>query len=196
MTKYWKRAAIPLQSEVEAQPVQIVWDAVVAVHGLAGGRLIPLVILDTTARPDIVEMVRLHGHLGPGDAVSSWSLPSRWTVDRLYLRITITKPILCTMLIEFGFPKWAGTLDQIVRAQAVYIQPGQSGDRFVTTLESQRLLVEVPSREFRPEWDRIFRKVTVADFRRRGLGRTQAKQAADKMISDWRQALSIRLRHD
>ena len=196
MAKYWKRAAVPLQSEAEGRPVPIAGDAVVAVRGLAGGQMIPLVILDTTSRPDIAEMVRVHEHLGPGDAVSRWMLPSRWTLDTLSLLITTTRPTRCTMLLDFDLAKYAGLVDQVVRAQSLYIQPGQPGDRFVSTMDGKRLLIEVPSRDFRAEWDRIFRKATAADFRRRGLGRAQAKQAADKFMEEWRRALSTRLRSD
>jgi hypothetical protein len=100
------------------------------------------------------------------------------------------------MLLDFDLAKYAGLVDQVVRAQSLYIQPGQPGDRLVSTMDGKRLLIEVPSRDFRPEWDRIFRKATVADFRRRGLARAQAKQAADQFMVEWRRALSTRLRSD
>lgn len=196
MPSKWRWTEIPVQSSAEAQPVPIVRDAGVGVRGWAEGRMIPLLILDTTKRPDIDDMIRAHQHLGPGDATSGWMRPSRWTGDRISLVITTTKPIRCTMVIEFDLEKWGGTVDQIVATQALYVQPGRPGDRLVTTMVHERLLVEIPTREFREDWDRMFRKATVAGFRRKGLSRAEAKQAADRFMADWRQALAIRLRSD
>ena len=193
---YWKRTAVPIKSEAEGQSVPIVRDAVVAVRGLAGGQMIPLLILDTTSRPDIVEMVRVHEHLGMGDAISRWMRSSRWSLTNLSLLITTTRPVQCTMLLDFNLSTQAVIVEQIVRAQSLYIQPGRPGERLMTTMENQRVLIEVPSREFRPEWDRIFRKTTRADLRRRGLDRTQAKRGADTLMEEWRRALSTRLRSE
>ena len=196
MPSKWHWGEIRLQTSDEAQPVPIVWDGLVGVRGLGEGRLIPLLILDTTKRSDIDDMIRAHHHLGPGDATSVWMRPSRWTEDRVGLVITTIKPTRCTIVIEFDLDTWGGTVDKIVEKQAVYIQPGRPGDRLVTTMDHGRLLVEIPTREFRQNWDHMFRKATIAKLRRRGLNRTQAKQAAAQFMETWRQALSHRMRSD
>jgi len=169
---------------------------VVAVQGIAGGRMIPLVIIDTSRRPDIDEMVRLHEHLGPGDAATTWSKPSHWNDDRIRLIVQVTKPTKCTIILEFDLARWAGTVDQVVAAQGIYIQPGRDGDRLVTKPDNPRILVEVPSQWFRNVWVRIFRKAAVKKFRTEGMNRTQAKQAADRFAKQWRASLSVRLRSD
>jgi len=194
MPKGWHRETLIVQSGLEREPVPIVWDAVVAVQGIASGRMIPLVIIDTTRRPDIDEMVRLHEHLGPGDAATAWSKPSRWNDDRIRLIVQVMKPTKCTIILEFDLARWAGTVDQVVTAQGVYIQPGRNGDRLVTTPDKPRILVEVPSREFQKEWERIFHKAAVKEFRRRGMNRASAKQAAERFVTQWRTSLAVRLR--
>src|SRR5205823_5945723 len=131
----WHPAAlpIPLQSDLEAEPVPIVWDAVVADQGRAGGRMIQALIIDTTGRPDSDELVLPRDHLGPGDAATTWSKPSQWNDDRIRLIIQTIKPTRCTIVLEFELlGHWVGTLDRIVLAQGVYIQPGRNGDRLVT----------------------------------------------------------------
>ncbi len=98
------------------------------------------------------------------------------------------------MIMEFDLSTWAGSVDQIVMTQAVYIQPGRPGDRLITTMDHGRLLIEIPAREFRDEWDRIFRKSAADKFRREGMNRAQAKQAAEGFMKTWRETLSMRMR--
>ena len=58
----------------EMQPVRIVSDAAVSMRGAFGGRLVPLVILDTSDRPDIDELIRVHhASLKPGDVKIQWA---------------------------------------------------------------------------------------------------------------------------
>jgi hypothetical protein len=66
------RAKIALYKPEEASPVPIAGDAAIAQHGMGEGRMIPLLILDTTKRDDIDELIRIHEHLPPGDVNSQW----------------------------------------------------------------------------------------------------------------------------
>lgn len=57
----------------ERQPVRIVADGAISTRRLSGGRLIPVVILDTSERPDIEELIRVHATIDrPGDAKTQW----------------------------------------------------------------------------------------------------------------------------
>jgi len=190
----WKKQAIQLSNAAEAEPVPIVSDGVVAVRGMAEGRMIPLLIIDTSRRPDIEDMIRAHKHLGSGDVMSGWSIPSYFDESRIWLILTITKPSRCVVILEFDVAGQGGVVDQIIQMQGVYIQPGREGDRLASTWEHERLTVEVPSRDFRKEWDRIFRKALKKKFRMEGLGRIRAKQAVEDFLKEWRGLLSNRLR--
>lgn len=192
----WKKTAIELSNPAEKEPVPIVWDAVVASRGLAEGRMIPLLIIDTSQRPDIEDMVRAHEHFGPGDATSTWALPSRFDKSRIGLVLSITKPSRCIIILEFDVASQGGVVDQIVHAQGVYLQPGRLGDRLASTIDKDRLLVEVPSTEFHKDWDKIFRKALNKEFRKRGLARSKAKQAAEDFMKEWRRFGSIRMSGD
>ena len=52
--------------------VQVVGDAAIAASPFVEGRLVPLVIVDTSGRPDLEELVRVHKHLPPGDVETQW----------------------------------------------------------------------------------------------------------------------------
>ena len=54
-------------------------------------------------------------------------------------------------------------------------------------------MIEVPSRDFRKEWNRILRKALYRDFKKGGLGRQKAKLATEKFLQTWRQLSAIRM---
>jgi hypothetical protein len=190
----WKQGSIQLNNELEKTVVPIVWDGGVATTGLGEGRFIPVLIIDTANRPDINDMVRAHKHLGPGDAESVWSRRSRLVSDRINLILSFTKPTRCVLVLEFDLAFQAGVLDQIIQAEGVYLQPGQPGDRLVRTLDAERVLVELPSKQFREEWENIYRKSLHKSFRKEGLSRSKAKQATKDFLVEWRKVGSIRMR--
>ncbi|HYT57741.1 MAG TPA: hypothetical protein VEQ38_23790 [Verrucomicrobiae bacterium] len=189
----WRRLTIQLNNEVEKKPVPIVWDAGVATGDVGDGRFIPVLIIDTTDRPDIEDMVRAHKHLGPGDADSVWSRPSRLVSNKIQLILSFTKPTRCVLSLEFDLERLGGILDQIIHAEGVYLQPGRPGDRLVTNLDKERVLVEVPSKQFRGEWENIYLKSLKKRFRKGGLSRSQAKQATRDFVIEWRKVGSIRV---
>ena len=110
----WKNVAVPLRHEVEARPISIVSDAAIATRGFGDGRLIPLVILDTTTRPDVEAMIVAHRDLGPGDSTSAWARRSRFDWRGIRLVLTVTNPSRCTMVLDFDIDRQGGLVDQIV----------------------------------------------------------------------------------
>ena len=189
----WQTKEILLSNKAEKNPVPIVSDAAVATQGTADGRIIPVLIIDTSLRPDIEDMIRAHKHIGTGDAKSAWSVPSKFNIDKISLVLTVIKPSRCIIMIEFNIVRQGGVVDQIIHAQGVYIQPGKEGDRLSTTIDHDRLLVEVPSKHFRKEWSKILHKALFKDFKRKGLTRNDAKNAAENFIKEWREFGSKRM---
>jgi len=192
MTK-WHETEIQIRNRAEKEPVPIVSDAAVATRGTADGRIIPVLIIDTSFRPDIEDMIQAHKHIGAGDARSAWSTTSRFNVDKISLILMMLKPSQCVIMLEFNIVRQGGVVDQIIHAQGVYIQPGKEGDRLSTTFNHDRILVEVPSRHFRDEWDKILHKAWSKDFKRKGLSRSDSKNAATSFIKEWREFGSKRM---
>jgi hypothetical protein len=190
--KKWHKKKLLIRNKAEAEPVPIASDAAVATQGTADGRIIPVLILDTSLRPDIEDMIKAHKHVGDGDAKSDWSIPSRLNINKISLILTIIKPSRCVILIEFDIVHQGGVVDQIIQAQGVYIQSGTKGDRLSTTMGHDRIIVEVPSKHFRREWDKILYKALVKDFKKKGLSRSDAKIASNGFVKEWRELGSKR----
>ena len=192
MKRKSKKVKISFRSESEAKPVPIVWDAAIATRGLGEGRLIPLVIVDTTERPDFEELVRAHTYLSPGDANFRWAQLDAYK-DSVALIIDFIRPAELTVIINFNVARQGVLVDQILRGRGLYIKPGRLGDRLSTTMDSPRILVEVGNLGFEAEWTNIFMKAIVNRFRAEGLNRRQAKGAAQGFIEEWRRLGAFRM---
>jgi hypothetical protein len=193
---WWKRRGkleINLQHKGEGDAVPIASDAAMISRGIADGRLIPVIILDTSARPDIDDMIRAHVHFGPGDATSAWSVPS-W--NKVVLILTVIHPSRCVVIISFDVVRQASIVDQIVQTQALYIMAGRPGDRLIAKLEEPRICVEIPSAEFRPTWEKLFFNAMVKDFRAHGVPRSEAKDRVRAYIAEWRELTSQRMKSE
>ena len=187
---------IPLRHRSEALPVPIVEDASVATAFMGEGRNIPLLILDTSSRPDIEAMVRAHQEFGPGDATSVWSFEKRlFGLTSPLLLLRITKPSECVVLIEFDMTKRQGVLvDQILWAQGVYLQPGRPGDRLVTTMGNPKILVEVPANEaYKKQFQKIYEKAIFRKFRKMGMSRSDSKHSVQVYLKKWREVFHRRI---
>ncbi len=188
----WQSMEIPLSHPSEADPVPIVRDGIVATVAESYGRNIPVLILDTSSRPDIETMVRAHGELGPGDAVSGWSFKPRhgfsFSAPTLILRFT--KPSQCLVVVQFDLEKQGILVDQILWAEGVYLQPGRPGDRLASTIDNPRILVEVPANvAFAKRFRSGYRKALFRKFRNRGLSRIDSKHAAMMLMKELQRLL-------
>ena len=193
----WRSMEVPLSHPAEADPVPIVGDGIVATAAQTYGRNIPVLILDTSSRPDIETMVRAHGELGPGDAVSGWTFKPRHGVGfaspTLVLRFT--KPSQCLVMVEFDLEEQGILVDQILWAQGVYLQPGRPGDRLASTIHNLRILVEVPANvAFAKRFQSGYKKALFRKFRKRGLSRNDSKDAVRAVMRELRSVLHRNMR--
>jgi len=76
--------------------------------------MIPLLMIDTSLRPDIETMVLAHKHSVPGDVMSASSIPSRLDTSHVSLVLVQTKPSQCVVLLEFSVAEQGGIVDQII----------------------------------------------------------------------------------
>ena len=182
---------------IDTEPVPIVADASIGNVAVGDGRMIPLLILDTSKRPDIEDMVKAEHHMrSQGDLTASWGRPDTFfDTGTVILILTFEKPSRCLILLQFDIEQYGGIVDNIILSQGLYIQPGRPGDRVRTTRDNPRILAEVPSREFQPEWNNILGKAMRKVLQKKhGMSRAKAKLATEKFIEQWRDLLSTRVK--
>jgi hypothetical protein len=191
-----ERITIELRHPDEKTPVPIVSNAAIASRGVADGRLIPLFILDTSKRPDIDDMILAHREFGPGDSKTIWIPPAWFNTSRLRLVVEITMPSRCVIVMEFDVQREGGVIDQVMQSEAIYIQAGRPGDRLINAMDRPRVSVEVPSKHFHVQWERLWRKSLVKEGRQSGMSRADAELGADRLINDWRDATTRRMKSE
>lgn len=186
-------AEIPLHHPREAVPVRIVGDGAISTAGVGDGRMLPVLILDTTERPDIIEYIRLHQHGSSGDVKVQWAqMPDH--LDTQMLLLKVLRPAELNILIAFDLHRNHGFLiEQILGMNGLYLQAGEDGDRMGNTMDHPRILVEVPDTGFRRNWDRLYFQFTVKKLRGMGLDRKQAKVGARDAIAKLREIGAFRM---
>jgi hypothetical protein len=189
----WRRKApgSPVKAEIAMRPAPIVGDASISIGSVGEGRMIPLVILDGVARPDIAEFIRVHSQTGPGDVKSQWGT-LHGSKDTVSLLLDFTNPVEVSARLDFEIVRQGVLVEQILYTKSLYLQAGKAGDRISMTWAAPRIIIEVLDTGFRPTWDYLFERQVRADYRRRGLSRQEAKQAAKAAIQELREFGSVR----
>ena len=156
-------AAMPFTSRLRTRPTATM--------------LMPLIIIDTTSRADLTEVIEAQAHLPMGDVIIQWgTLPKR--LDCIALLLKFQRPIERAVLIAFDIAKQGILVEQILQTKGLYIQAGKPGDRLKHDLNGSKMLIEVPDTGIRPYWDKLFFHSVVKSMRRGGLGRRDAREAA------------------
>lgn len=157
------------------------------------GRLIPLIIIDTTNRPDLTEAIEAQVHLPAGDVVVQWgSLPKRH--DHIALLLKFQRPTERAAVIEFEIVKQGILVEHILQSNGLYIQAGKVGDRLKHDLNRPKMLIEVPDTGIRAQWDKLYFDAVVKRVRKDGLGRRDAKEIARAFIGQIRELAKFRMK--
>ena len=177
----------------EASPVRIAGDGAISSGGVGDGRMLPVLILDADARPDIHEFTRMHGHSGPGDVRVRWGQMPDYK-DTVMLILSFQRPVELTVIIAFELARHHGFLiEQILQTSGTYIQAGTQGDRLKHTIDTPKVLVEIPDTGFRPTWDKLYLQFTEKALRACGLDRKEAKSGAREAIAKLREIGAFRM---
>jgi len=193
-----RKVEIPIRHPGEAHPVPIVADAALSTRGLHGGRLLPVLLLDTSDRPDIAEYIRIHESLGPGDITFNWGqIEGHEGTVALFLRCI--RPMDLFFVLEFEIVRQGILVEQALTGEGIYLTRATGpDDRLKYDINRPKVIIEVGDTGFRKTWDGLFYKHLVKDFRNRGLGRSESRRAARSAIAELRKVGSLRMRdtHD
>jgi hypothetical protein len=171
--------------------------AIVADGSIAGpiveGSNIPLLILDTSERRDVEELIRVQAHLPPGDVRFRWG-GSADDDDLVILVLDFDRPVEARVAIRFSIEHQGILVDAALQSHAVYIQAGREGDRLRDDLDLPKMIVELPETGFRPKWDQLLaRRMIDVIVRRTGVDRKQAAAGAETMIAEMRRLTTFRM---
>ena len=189
--KLKKQQLIPTSSPEEARAIPIVADAAIATQAIGHGRLVPLIILDTSNRPDMDEVVNAQQHVLNGEVTVQWG-ELRKRQDHFALILCFQPPIERTAIIEFNISRQGSLVEQIFQAGAIYLQSGKVGDRLKHDLDRPKMLVDLGETGAKKFWDKIYFADLVKKMRRRGLKKSEARVRAQEYLKVLREIGSIR----
>ncbi len=182
-----------------SDPVPIVSDAAIASEGVVDGKFIPLLIVDTTHRRDIDDMVKFHDHTTSGDVYCTWGShsPTHWKkphkIEKLALFLEFQRPSQTFVILELDIIERGIVIETILNSKAFYLQPGRIGERFIYDTGKPKIMVEVPDTGFHEIWDELWRNNLIKKFKKSGLNRASATQAADDTIKMTRKMWAFRM---
>lgn len=191
-----RKAKRKILNAYEASPVRIVADAAISSRGVGGGRLMPLVILDTSDRPDIEEFIRVHQTaVNFGDVTAQWGQIEEHE-GTVALFLMFIRPSEVAITLEFDIATQGILIEQAILGKGLYIQAGREGDRFINDVDRPKVLLHLGDgdTEFRKLWDLMFHKQVEKDLRTGGLSKSDARRAARAAIEEIRNFGSLRMR--
>lgn len=180
-------------TETEAIIAQVVNTAALSSRGVANGRNVPVVILHPDEESKIDSLISVHSGIPNGNCKSQWGCT--FNRNTIFLHLEFTNPIAAKIIIPFDTIKNGLTIDQIIYAQCLYLMTGESGTSFSQNLNKERILLEVPSREFANEWKRIFKKKYCSHLKKTlHISRKTAECVFDKMQFELNYVTKLRVK--
>ena len=135
---------------------RIVADAAVSTRGRQGGRMLPVLLLDTSDRPDIGEFIRLHESFGPGDVEIQWG-QVQGHEGTVALFLTCIRPMELFMVLEFDIVRQGILVEQALTGQGIYLTRAEhADDRLMKNLDRPKVIIDVPDTGFKKTWDDLF----------------------------------------
>ncbi len=171
---------------VNINPVKIIDDGVIISPGFGDGRPIPVVIVDASSRPDIVEYIEAHRTQPPGDVTIQWGTPltSKKTVS---LMLKSHRPAKIDFAIVFNAEKHHSLIDGILCTNGFYLQAGNVGDKVSSLIDDGKIVVEVGETGFETTWEKILTKTVKKRFKKDGVGRKKISSATKEYIGSMRE---------
>lgn len=172
--------------------LDIISDASISSVNIANGKNIPLVILDTTEYKEIEKAILFHSGINYGKITTIWGKSSDDTLVTLW--VNCLEPVPVEFVIPFDVENKVLLIDLIIKTQLLYIQQGKPGDRFKNTMNSPRIMIEIPSTHFYNEWYKLYEKYFTKHFQKKGMNRKIAKSTAVKLYSELSKIRDFRIK--
>ncbi|MDP1959023.1 hypothetical protein [Methylotenera sp.] len=157
--------------------VPIVRDGAIATHEIGEGRMVPVLIVDCSDNVELLDLIYAHEETPPGDVIVTWGI-QKDDKNNVSLILEFLKPSALQILLQFNIELKGGVVDSIFHANALYLQPLESGERVIDGLDSAKILVEVPDTGFFETWDELYTEKLIRVFKKSGLSRKEANKAA------------------
>lgn len=77
-------------------------------------------------------------------------------------------------------------MTRLYAVKRLFFKCAREGERFLNTLDKEKIVVEAPSKHVMPLWNEELFKALESDGKRKGMSKKQAKEYASGVIREWR----------
>ncbi len=175
--------------------VPIVSDGAIATYAIGDGRMIPVLIVDCTEKVELRDHIYAHEESEAGDVTVTWATLKR-DKAKVALLLEFSKPSVLEVVLQFNIKNQGGLVDGILHSNALYLQPADSGMKVAEGLGKPKILVEIPDTGFLPDWEKLYTHFLVKRFKRSGLSKKDAINAAKEHKSELRELWCRRMRRN
>jgi hypothetical protein len=173
-------------TDAEARPAKIVSDPGMAIVRDTDSKVIPIVQIDATDRPDIVSLIAAHGPGVVGEAATQWGRRVGAPEGTVTLFLDYQRPLRVLIFMDLHIVHYGFLVDEILRAGELYIQAIQTPSAANAASGPSRMRVVVADTGFGLLWDRLLEDELARELRKQGLSATKAKTSTAEIIRGWR----------
>ena len=111
------------------------------------------------------------------------------------LHLEFTEPIAVKIIIPLEIIRNGATIDQIIHTQCLYLMTGNPEMKLSQNLCKERILLEVPSREFTDEWRKLYKKKYCKHLRKtHHISAKAAEEVFDKLQDEFSWIKKMRMK--
>lgn len=144
-------------------------------------RLIPFITIHKSAL-EVLELIDIHMETPPGDIETTWAKKmSIFKTKEFTLKLKFTTPKELTFGIRFNIDKHYELIDGILISQALYLDTGEYGHKFMVS-ESNKILIEVPRTSFSSTWDSVQLDYIKRILKKNGTPKKEVNKTAKEFI--------------
>lgn len=188
MANEWKFQHAPDDTVI----TQVVSGAHVTSSGVANGRAIPVVFVESDSENKVNELIHIHKGIDNGNCSSQWGMTLKR--DKPFLHLSFTLPQKLNLMIYFDVVKYGLLVDQILYSQCMYLAVGEPDCSLSENIDCEKILLELPETVFASEWEILYPKMFCKHLRKKyGTSKKDALAHLEKMRNQFEYVKKMRL---
>lgn len=147
----------------EAKPVPVLQAGMSKADERLEGQLVVTLLIDCSARPDLVAVLEAHRSCGEGECKTAWAAwPER--EKSITLVVSFVKPVKARALLTFNLARHGAIVDRILESRRLNLVCGKEGDTLDSLPAESRSTITVEVTELTSEeWESLWTQAVAAD---------------------------------
>lgn len=177
--------------------LRVVASSTIACSGIADGRNIPVVFVESDERNKIDSILTMHEIVKEGNCESTWGIAD--DKKNAILILDFKDPIEQKVILLFDIIKFGIVVSQIIYAQCLCLMVGNESSKLSLCFDDKNIFIEVPidtfeTNSFVTVWNATFRKTYAKHLKKKyNLTMKVALEKFDKMKEEFEIIKTIRM---